>query len=62
MHPSGARARRLGGQRPLEFFHRVRNAYLERAAADPGRYRIVDASGGIEAVRARVQAAVDDLP
>ncbi len=46
----------------LEFFHRVRNAYLERAAADPGRYRVVDASGGIEAVRARVQAAVDDLP
>ncbi len=28
----------------LEFFRRVRAAYLARAAADPGRYRVIDAS------------------
>ena len=45
----------------LDFFHRVREAYLERAAAAPQRYRVVDASGSVEAVRARVAAAVADL-
>ncbi|MBL0140957.1 MAG: dTMP kinase [Betaproteobacteria bacterium] len=36
------------------FFQRVRDAYLERAREDPARVRVIDASGGIEAVRARL--------
>ena len=45
----------------LSFFHRVRDCYLERAAAHPGRYRVVDASGTVETVRGRVAAALEDL-
>jgi dTMP kinase len=37
-----------------EFFRRVREAYLERAAGSAGRVRVIDASGSIEAVRARL--------
>ncbi|HEX4944226.1 MAG TPA: dTMP kinase [Usitatibacteraceae bacterium] len=37
-----------------EFFRRVRDAYLERARENPLRVRVIDASGGIEDVRARL--------
>ena len=40
-----------------EFFRRVRDAYLERAREYPARVRIVDASGDIEDVRARLGAS-----
>jgi dTMP kinase len=40
-----------------EFFRRVREAYLERARRHPSRVKVVDASGDIEAVRARLGAA-----
>jgi len=43
------------------FFERVRATYLERAAAEPGRIRVVDAHGGEEEVAARVHAALEDL-
>lgn len=33
------------------FFERVRQAYLERAKAEPGRIRVIDASGDATAVR-----------
>lgn len=33
---------------PLEFHTMVRNAYLELAAREPGRFRIIPAGGGIE--------------
>lgn len=39
------------------FFRRVRDAYLERAREAPGRVRVVDASGSLEDVRARLEAA-----
>ena len=39
------------------FFGRVREAYLERARDDPRRVRVIDASGGIEDVRARLAEA-----
>ncbi|GGD03950.1 dTMP kinase [Halopseudomonas salina] len=32
------------------FFEAVRQTYLERASADPGRYRIIDASGTLDQV------------
>jgi len=41
------------------FFDRVRRAYLDLAAAEPGRIHTVDAAGEIEDVRAGVLASVD---
>lgn len=44
-----------------EAFHeRVRAAYLERAAAEPDRYRVIDASGTVDEVRARLREALGD--
>lgn len=41
------------------FFERVRAAYRERAAADPQRFRIIDASNDLAAVRGEVIRVVD---
>lgn len=41
-----------------EFFERVRAAYRERAAAQPRRFRLIDASRPLAEVLAQVQAAV----
>jgi dTMP kinase len=46
---------------PLGFFDRVREAYLARAAMAPERYRVVDAAGTVEAVRAKLREAVEDM-
>jgi len=40
-----------------EFFRRVRDAYVERARAAPARIRVIDASGSLEDVRARLGRA-----
>ncbi|HYQ92091.1 MAG TPA: dTMP kinase [Candidatus Competibacteraceae bacterium] len=45
----------------LEFFQRVRKAYLEQAACHPNRYRIVDASLSVATVRTEVEAIVQAL-
>ena len=42
-----------------DFFRRVRDAYLERARAHAHRFRVIDASGSLEAVRERLGAAFD---
>jgi len=44
--------------RPSDFHARVREAYLERARQFPGRIRVIDASGSLEEVRARLDAAL----
>lgn len=60
-------ARRLAGtgQAPdrfereqADFFQRVRAAYLRRAAADPRRVRLIDASRSPDEIRAEVEAIV----
>lgn len=55
-----ARARHRGDANRFEaetlpFMSRVRSAYLERAAQDPARYAVIDASRSIEDVRAALE-------
>lgn len=44
-----------------DFFGRVRDCYLELAAAEPDRFRIIDASASIELVSGNVNAAINQL-
>jgi dTMP kinase len=43
------------------FFETVRRAYLELAAAEPARYRVVDGSGSVAETDARIRAIVEPL-
>lgn len=45
----------------IAFFEKVRRAYLELAAAEPERYRVVDGSGSVPETDAAVRAAVEPL-
>lgn len=69
LHPEGAeraRARdgdaadRIGG-RPVAYHQAVEQAFRDIAAAEPERFRLVDASGTPAEVTARLLAALDDL-
>lgn len=40
------------------FFESVRACYLQRAAADPDRYRVIDASGSLEQVAAAMRPLI----
>ncbi len=53
-------ADRLEGQGP-SFMQRVRAAYHDIARQEPERVSIIDASGSVEVVRARVNAALRDV-
>lgn len=44
-----------------EFFHRVRNVYHQRVAAEPDRFLVIDAARPVEAVSESVRQAVDSL-
>jgi dTMP kinase len=65
--PSAEGLARIGGRgqadrielESADFFERVRAAYRARAAAEPGRFRIIDASRPIADVRAAAWAAID---
>jgi dTMP kinase len=60
-----ARARRSGGDRfedeDRRFFERVRQRYLEIAAAEPARVRVLDASASPPVLLAAALAALEDL-
>ncbi|MDX2421997.1 MAG: dTMP kinase [Amphritea sp.] len=43
----------------MAFFEQVRNAYLERAAADPQRFAVIDASGTLEQVQAQIASVLE---
>jgi dTMP kinase len=49
-------------QQDLEFHERVRSGYLELAQQEPGRFVVIDASGAIDEVHARVLAAIEAHP
>ena len=42
-----------------DFFTRVRNAYLSRAAANPERYAVIDGNRSPEAVRTSIETALE---
>ncbi|MDQ3627968.1 MAG: dTMP kinase [Actinomycetota bacterium] len=46
---------------PLEFHDRVRQGFLDLAAADPAHYLVLDAAGDVDAVATRIQARVQAL-
>ena len=59
-----AERQRRDGRKPdrfeseqLDFFVRVRESYLARARAHAGRFHVIDASQGLEAVREAVRSA-----
>ena len=43
------------------FFVRVRDAYLDRAAAEPGRFRVIDSSRSMEEVRRSLYTELDAM-
>ena len=57
---AGARAPDRFESEQHAFFERVRQGYLARAARDPGRFRIVDASAAMTQIEAQL-AAIDWL-
>jgi dTMP kinase len=48
-------------QEQTDFFERVRQAYLERAAAAPERYRVIDASQSLVQVQTQIDFALKDI-
>jgi dTMP kinase len=45
----------------LAFYQRVREGFLELAGSAPGRFRVIDSSGEMEATWVQVEAALEDL-
>jgi dTMP kinase len=63
---SAARVAARGASDRLEseqqiFFQRVRDCYLQRARAEPQRFRIIDAAQSLAQVQAQLQAALQSL-
>jgi dTMP kinase len=56
-----ARAADRFEQEQAAFFGRVREAYLERAKAEPGRIKVIDASHSIENIRAELDRIMEML-
>jgi dTMP kinase len=48
-------------QEDILFFERVRQAYLDRATAEPNRFRVIDATQPLQVVEAHIKKALDEL-
>lgn len=48
-------------EKSIEWFDRVRNAYLKRVAENPSRYSTIDASGTLEDVAVLVKKAIGEF-
>lgn len=48
-------------QEKIDFFVRVRNAYLARAKYDPNRIKVINASHALTTVHAQIKQVVDDF-
>ena len=46
-------------QEEAEFFNRVREVYLQRAAKQPERYAVIDSSQSLDAVKTQIETALD---
>ena len=46
-------------QEAAEFFNRVREVYLQRAAKQPERYAVIDSSQSLDAVKTQIESALD---
>lgn len=44
-----------------EFYTKVRNAYLEIARMEPGRFKIIDANGSVEEIQEQVFVVMDEF-
>ena len=51
---------RMDGE-TAEFYGRVRDAYLEIAAREPGRFRVIDGNGSVEEVQHRVAEIITEF-
>lgn len=45
----------------VDFFERVRRAYLEMAGAEPGRYRVIDAAQPLDNVQQQLTAVLAEM-
>ena len=59
IHRTGRELDRMESQ-PLAFFEKVQQGYLDEAAIETGRIRVVDASRSIEEVEAEITQIVED--
>jgi dTMP kinase len=68
--PPDVAARRIAGRGAVDrmegedahFFARVEAGFASLAASDPARWRVVDGSGSVDQVAARVAGALESLP
>lgn len=44
-----------------EFFERVRQAYLALARAQPGRIRVIDATGSLQDIKKKIEVEITDI-
>jgi dTMP kinase len=48
-------------QRPMTYFERVRENYLDQARRDPERYRVIAADSSVEQVQQEIRQALAAL-